>query len=484
MRLKITRYIVFICILIFQSTIVCAGGYLSENKKIFCLNSYGITVHTFESSKRAQDEVFPKADYIVDTGIINAPSKKLNIREDLFFIIVIFLIAASIFLGINVILIISRRKLANRLKTSQQNYEILFRESPSVNLLIDPSTGNIADANNAALQFYGYRIEEMKKLKINDIDTLPSTDIYKKIKQVPKGTTRNFVVTHRKKNGVVRDVEVFTGLLNLNDHSYLHSIVVDITERLRAEREIIEAKQKAEESDNLKSAFLANMSHEIRTPMNSILGFSDLLINDGIKTDQQKEFLKMIYSNGNHLLNLINDIIDISKIEANQLKIIKRETSINSLLDELFMDFNNKRINEKLKFRLELLQGSQNPNYQIITDEMRLKQILLNLLSNAFKFTDEGLIQFGYKVRDDGMLQFFVKDTGIGIPCDKHEFIFSVFQRLEDSYTKNYSGAGLGLSITKSLVEKLGGHIWLMSEAGKGSRFYFTIPGTDEKLKI
>ena len=415
--------------------------------------------------------------------IINAPSKKLNIRKDLFFTIIVSLFSAVVLLSINVILVISKRKLADKLKISQKNYEMLFRESPSVNLLIDPLTGNIADANNAALHFYGYSIDEIKKKNINDINTLPPTDIYKKMELVPKGVARSFVFAHRKKNGTIRDVEVFTGLLNLNDHMFLHSIVVDITERLRAEREIIEAKQKAEESDNLKSAFLANMSHEIRTPMNSILGFSDLLMNDGI-SGQQKEFLKMIHSNGSHLLNLINDIIDISKIEANQLKIIKTETTINGLLDELFMDFNRKRINEKSKFELELKKGSQNPNYQIITDRMRLKQILINLLSNAFKFTDKGLIQFGYKVRDDGMLQFFVKDTGIGIPADKHEFIFSVFQRLEDSYTKNYSGAGLGLSITKSLVEKLGGHIWLMSEEGKGSRFYFTIPGAEEKLKI
>ena len=175
-----------------------------------------------------------------------------------------------------------KRKLASRLRISQQNYEILFREGPSINLLIDPVTGRIDDANNAALNFYGYTIDEIKVLNIDDISALPIADTKGKIHQAQKGFTRNYLSKHQQKNGQQRDVEVFIDQLNLHNQSYLYANVIDITSRLESEREMVEARQKAEESDRLKSAFLANMSHEIRTPMNSILGFSDLLISNEV----------------------------------------------------------------------------------------------------------------------------------------------------------------------------------------------------------
>lgn len=490
------------CLGVSELQIGLTGGYISdyyENARLACQTAKKIMdgtpvsdfkiIYNFPGKKmlnylacqkyNLSFNLFPK-----DVMLFGAPSTELNIRKDLFYAILVSLLIALILLGFNYRLVILKRQLADKLRISQQNYEILFRESPSVNLLIDPKSGIINDANNAALKYYGYTIDEIKKLYITDINTLPETDVYEKIEQANRGISKGFIFSHRKKNGQIRDVEVYTGLLNLNKQSFLHSIVVDITDRLKVENELIEAKQKAEESDNLKTSFLANMSHEIRTPMNSILGFSDLLINDEVSDEKQNEYLKMIHSNGSHLLNLINDIIDISKIEANQLRISKNETRINAILDELYIEFDNRKTTENLNFNFELIKGSKNENFSIITDGLRLKQILINLLSNAFKFTDQGLIQFGYKIRNDHILQFFVKDSGIGIPEDKHELVFSVFQRLEDSYHKNYTGAGLGLSITKSLVEKLGGQIWIMSKPGEGARFYFTIPGDNGKLEI
>ena len=209
-----------------------------------------------------------------------------------------------------------------------------------------------------------------------------------------------------------------------------------------------------------------------------------MLISSESYHEKKDEYLKLIHANGNHLLAIISDVLDISKIEANQMKIIKRGIKINTILDELYMEFSDRHIREGLNFSLEVEKGYENPDFEITTDGVRLKQILINLIGNAFKFTEKGFVRFGYKVRDDGMLQFFVKDSGIGIPKDKHDLVFSVFQRLDDPYTKNYSGAGLGLAITKSLVEKLGGHIWLMSDTGQGARFYFTVPGAEETLKI
>lgn len=441
------------------------GKYMVDRK---VLNRFGLNINRL-----------PK-----DTELINTPSDEFYIRKDVFIIILGFLIVTLIVLGINTRLVFSKRRLEKRLMTSQENYETLFRDNHSISLIIDPLTGYIIDANNTALKYYGYSLQEIKKLNMTDINALPETDVKERMYQAQKALRQGFVFAHRKKNGEVKDVEVFSGLVHLNDKPYLHSIVVDITDRLKAERQIIEAKQKAEESDNLKSAFLANMSHEIRTPMNSILGFSDLLMKEEIPSEKRNEFVRLIYSNGEHLLTLINDIIDISKIEANQLKVIKKECHINKLMDQLYTEFENQRVNENKQFRLLIDKGTDKPDYKIITDCTRLKQVLINLLSNAFKFTEEGEIEFGYKIREDGMLQFYVKDSGIGIPRSKHEVVFSVFQRVEDSFTKNYDGSGLGLSITKSLIEKLGGQIWLMSEPSEGSRFYFTIPGADEQLNM
>lgn len=419
-----------------------------------------------------------------DVVVLGAPSNKLNISKDLFYTIILSLVLAVILLVINFRLVLIKRRMANRLKVSQQNYEILFRENPSVNLLIDPKTNMITDANNAALRFYGYSIDEIKLLHITKISALPLADAKEKIHQAIEGFNRNYVSRHHRKNGELRDVEVSVDQLNLHGKRYIYVNVTDITERLQTEREMIEARQKAEESDRLKSAFLANMSHEIRTPMNSILGFSDLLIDGGTTAEKEREYLKLINANGEHLLAIINDVIDISRIEANQLKISKKKTRINNLLDELLLEFDSRIDLNKNDLALSVEKGCENPDFEVYTDGVRLKQILINLLGNAFKFTDKGFVRFGYKIREDGMLQFFVKDSGIGIPKDKHDLVFSVFQRLDDPYMKNYSGAGLGLSITKSLVEKLGGHIWLMSDIGQGARFYFTIPGAEEKLNM
>jgi CheY-like chemotaxis protein len=241
---------------------------------------------------------------------------------------------------------------------------------------------------------------------------------------------------------------------------------------------LLEAKEQAEESDRLKSAFLANMSHEIRTPMNGILGFTQLMLNNTPLDDTQQKYMDIIQSRGKHLLQIINDIIDISKIEANQLKIEQSHFYLNDLLDEIYhsyeADMEHKKISDiKLKY---LPEFSREDSY-IYSDKFRLQQILTNLLSNAFKFTQKGSIEFGYQKTDDQTLQFFVRDTGIGIPKDKQKDVFERFRQAEENSTsKKYEGTGLGLSISKNLVHLMNGTIWVESEEGKGSAFYFTIP--------
>lgn len=237
---------------------------------------------------------------------------------------------------------------------------------------------------------------------------------------------------------------------------------------------LAEAKKKAEESDQLKSAFLANVSHEIRTPLNSIVGFSSLLSDDDIDANTRKTYIDLIESNSESLLVLIDEIIDLSKIEARQLTIRKQEFSVDQLISELFQIFIRENKNPKIEFHTQKI--SENQELFVDSDRVRVKQILINLLTNAFKFTETGTVKMGY-MKIDGKVVLFVKDTGIGIRKEHHRAIFQRFRKLNENQDKRiYRGTGLGLAITEKLVELLGGQIWLESDLGKGACFYFTLP--------
>lgn len=267
----------------------------------------------------------------------------------------------------------------------------------------------------------------------------------------------------------------------INDKGEIIGLVVisrDITERFEYEQELQKARLKAEQSDKLKSAFLANMSHEIRTPMNAIIGFAELLNNHDLTNEQRDLYIQYINNSGNNLLNLIDDIIDTAKIEAGQIKIRKAKTNINKVLDELHASFSDilKRKNIQT-VALNLSKHLDDKWMLINTDSNRLRQIISNLISNAIKFTDQGYIHFGYKYKEqEDELEFFVSDTGIGIPEDKFQIIFERFGQIDKDIARNTKGTGLGLNITQKLVELLGGKIWVVSELGRGSTFYFTIP--------
>lgn len=265
---------------------------------------------------------------------------------------------------------------------------------------------------------------------------------------------------------------------NFGNITGLVGISIDITEKKRAEEKLREAKEKAEESDRLKTAFLANMSHEIRTPMNGIIGFSNLLRNPGLSDEERNEFLNHITSCGNSLLNLIDDIIDISKIEAGQIKIRISESNINDIIDELKNSFEaSKSKDNKENIQLITKKGLDYKASTVQTDPFRLKQIISNLIGNALKFTLQGSIEFGYEIRQKNTLQFYVRDTGIGIPKDKQAIIFERFGQVLDShFFINQKGTGLGLAISSNLAKLLGGSMWVESELGHGSTFYFTIP--------
>lgn len=260
------------------------------------------------------------------------------------------------------------------------------------------------------------------------------------------------------------------------DNEHLLTLVRDITDNKLVEKELISAKEKAQESDRLKSAFLANMSHEIRTPMHAILGFSKLLEDESITQADKLNFISIINRSGEELLTLINDIIDISKIDSNLLEISKSTFNLNHLIDNLMITFESEKQRlDKSDIKFVLEKGLENKYALIVSDKIRLTQVINNLISNALKFTLKGTIKFGYR-HDGKYLMFYVEDTGKGIAEENLSLIFERFRQEDESNERNYGGAGLGLPISKGFIELLGGKIWVESEEGKGSKFFFTLP--------
>ncbi|MGV8964262.1 MAG: PAS domain S-box protein [Candidatus Saccharimonadaceae bacterium] len=254
----------------------------------------------------------------------------------------------------------------------------------------------------------------------------------------------------------------------------------EITEKKKMLDDLVRAKERAEESDNLKTAFLNNISHEIRTPMNAIVGFAGLLNEPDVNFKQRKSFTEIIIKSSDQLLSIITDLVRISTIEAGQEKPQETDININLICGLLNEQYTRNAKNTNVKICLQTFLGDDDAI--IITDGTKLTQILINLIDNALKFTKQGFVNFGYTLKDS-QLEFYVEDSGIGIPCEMYEEIFKRFRQVEITSTRNYGGSGLGLAISKAYVEMLGGKIWVTSETNKGSIFHFTIPYKKANLK-
>ncbi len=269
-------------------------------------------------------------------------------------------------------------------------------------------------------------------------------------------------------------------LARVKDSDYILGICIDVNHYKVREKELINAKNTAEYNDKLKSEFLANMSHEIRTPLNGIVGFTSMLDRKDLLDEKREKYLRIIHSSTSHLLTLVSDIIDISKIEVGQLKIFTNKVDVHQMLEDLLATFVSEaqRLGKK---NIRIVKQVEKPSVRlsIKTDEVRLKQVMNNLLGNAIKFTNQGDIRFGYSLIGSDSIRFFVRDSGIGISKSAQKTLFNRFEQTKEGEKNVYKGTGLGLAISRGIIELMGGKIGLQSEPGEGSEFFFTLPLTD-----
>ncbi len=375
---------------------------------------------------------------------------------------------------------ITERKFAEEtLRESEERFRKIFEESP-ISIVMTGKDLGIIRANSAFCKMLGYKEDELKSITLRNFthpDYVAGDDVSLLrlvAEEIPVYHTENRYI--RKDGSVIWGSATISIIRNNNDEvQYFLAMIEDISLRKIAEAELIAAKEKAEESDRLKTAFLHNVSHEIRTPMNAIIGFSALLSEPDTPEADRRQFIDIIFQSGSQLLSIINDIVDIANIESGQVKLNIKEMNLNSTLRSLNEQFSYKERTDVVSINLDA--GLPDQQSLIMTDSTKLIQILSNLINNATKFTKKGRIDFGYSLKD-GYLEFFVKDTGIGIPPEHHDKIFERFFQVDHLISRKFGGTGLGLSICKAYVELLGGRIWLSSHPGEGTDFRFTIPYT------
>jgi PAS domain S-box-containing protein len=420
-----------------------------------------------------------------------ATLKSFRNRMYILFSLIILVISTYFYLAFKASTVLSEQKKSNAiekvLRESEKRFRIMFELSPVGIILIDEK-GTIIEVNPAFCEMLGYSRKELISKNIR-VFTKPDKEgiMESNIARILSGDTLKHEVTNLRKDGTTCEIALYeTKIMLPHGKPGILSVANDITERKRSQterqrvhQELIASKEKAEESDRLKSAFLTNMSHELRTPLNAIIGFSTLMIDSG-SGDEITSNLKIILNSGHHLLGLVEEILDISLIETGQIKIKYEKVGINLLLYEV----KNIILGEKLELNktdIELIVkiDPEPDEVNVLSDSRKLKQVLINLLKNSLKFTEKGTIEFGYtEIRKEGkrFLKFFVKDSGIGIEKKNHEVIFTIFRQVDDTHTRKYGGTGIGLFIAKRIVEMLGGTIWVESEPGKGAEFSFTIP--------
>lgn len=372
-----------------------------------------------------------------------------------------------------------------RLKQTEKTLKNLI-ENTDTGFVVFDNNGIIKNFNQPFERLLGCKADEVKGANLKN--RLQNDEIEKFNNAIEKclndGRLSDFETIFVKPDGEKIYVAINATKEKSNNELLISALCRNITERKIAELHLKQAKEKAEQADKIKTEFLENMSHEIRTPMNAITGFASILDSQELTKEKQKEYTTYIRESSDNLLQLINDIVDAALIEAGQLEMKFSAVDINQVLYEMESWIKNRmQLLKRGNIKVMLKGPKQNESLSIKTERTRFKQILRNLLDNALKFTESGYIEFGYTKVNNELLMFYVKDSGIGITEEAQQWIFKKFRKLGKYNRKIYSGTGLGLPISKYLVENLGGEIWVETSVGQGSVFYFTIPIKEAVIK-
>jgi len=367
---------------------------------------------------------------------------------------------------------ISKQKRVEYELARQQHFSETIFNSTTDSMILTNSSGEIIMINKAAEILFEYKKAYIYSKSIEALFS-DKEEFIKGFEKVFEGEVCSdlYEKKYKTRTGRIFTGETYASKLKSKGQNFGQFLIIrDISERISTRKELVQAKNKAEKANSFKSAFLANMSHEIRTPMNGIMGFTELLGRKPLPFEKQLQYIDVIKKSNTRLLNLINDIIDISKIEAGQVTYDERETDICAVIEDLY-DFFSNQANEKGVKLIRNCTLTKN----VLTDKSKLQQILTNIVGNALKFTNVGSVSFGAH-EQDGFINFFVADTGIGIPGPVQNQIFQRFRRAEQDIIEEFEGTGLGLSISRSFAEIMKGSLELISSDENGSSFMLRIP--------
>ncbi len=367
-------------------------------------------------------------------------------------------------------------------------YTDIFDNIPLAILSLD-TKGNFQLANQSFIKLFDldkYKIGA--GLNIKDFKPFQGSAFLKKINAL---VSKQRQFDHEVKLGEIGNKNnVFrtrgTTILSDKDEVIAYMIIIgDITKRMNAEKNLIKAKEQAEEANLLKTAFLSNLSHEIRTPLNHILGFLELILVEDTSLEERQEYSSFVRGSSEDLLKRIDDIIDISKIETGQMDVNKNKIIVNDFLDDLFINSKNFQIKHKRQnVDFILMKNEEYAEISLMSDPEKLKQIIFSFIDNAFIFTDSGSVEVGFELIGNNGISFYVKDTGVGIDPQHHESIFEHFRQVDNSSTRTIGGSGLGLAISRGLAKLLGGNIKVKSQPGEGSKFYLTLPQSITSIEL
>lgn len=398
-------------------------------------------------------------------------------------------ISISPFAHNELLLILKPYKFDINIAFKDKNQRKLFSELPLGFIIKNKLTGEILLISDYLITKIGYSFKEITENPWSYFTYKEDIEKQETIMNESEQNGLNSFIFNKRivaKNGKIFWFSEFIKTLEIDGQLYQIILLRDINNEKEIEAELHRAKQQVEDAERLKSAFLDNLPHEIRTPLHSITGFTSLLSDSNTSPEEQLEYLKFIQDSSNDILNLMDNIIEIAKLETNQIKPKKEKCYINSIIDKLSNDVASKKdILEKGHLSIKTIKENTDSNFAIVSDPERIYEIMSHLLNNALKFTDDGEIEFGYTLLQKNRIEFYVKDTGIGISPEEVDIIFKKFGKSGNINTNKNRGTGLGLTLSKKLIELLKGEIKLNSIKGEGSTFSFQIPiDNEQKISI